>query len=162
DRIAQAGVDQTAIEAASEAAAALGKQLAVVDAAYSIDIPYQLDTFVAAIRQRAIESAMRLVEMGRLLIVMREHETREVFSTALERCGLTPRFAQRAMQAAVKLQGRAALQDVGVSKALELVSEDDDALDALAEGGSVAGLTLDDIERMSLREVRAALRKERK
>lgn len=161
DRIAKAGIDHEAIASASADAAVLGKQIAVVETTYGIDIPYQLDVFVGAIRQRAIESAQRLIEIGKLLIVMREHETREVFGAAVERSGLTERFARRAMQAALKLQDRAALHNLGVSKALELVSEDDDTLDDLASGGSVAGLKLDDIERMSVRELKSALRKER-
>lgn len=153
--------DEQALARAGDAAAQIGQQIAIVESTYSIDIPYQIDVYVSAIRQRAIESAQRLVEIGRLLIVMRERETRETFAAAIERAGLTIRFAQRAMQAAVKLQDRASLQKLGVSKALELVSEDDDTLDVLEGGGSVAGLKLDDIERMSVRELKAALRSER-
>jgi hypothetical protein len=44
------------------------------------------------------------------------------------------------------------------TKLFELMVEDDDELAALGEGGTVAGLTLDDIDRMSVRELRAALR----
>lgn len=155
------GADETALAQAGADAAQLGQQIAIVEASFDVGIAYNLDVYVAAIRQRAIESAQRLVEIGRMLIILRERETRDVYQGALERCGLTPRFAYRAMSAAVKLQDRAGLQKLGVSKALELVSEDDDTLDALENGGSVAGLQLDDIERMSVRELRAALRKER-
>lgn len=161
DGIAAANVNHAALEQAGADAAQLGRQIAIVESSFGVDIPYQIDLFITAIRQRAAESAARLVEMGRLLIVMREHETRETFDRALERCGLTPRFARRAMQVALKLQDRASLQKLGISKALELVSEDDDTLDALQDGGTVAGLKLDDIERMSVRELKGALRMER-
>ncbi len=38
--------------------------------------------------------------------------------------------------------------------------EDDEDLAELAEGGTIAGLTLDDVDQMSVRELRAALRKD--
>lgn len=156
------GADETSLARAGDDAAQLGKQIAAVEQQFGLDIPYHLDVFVTAIRQRAAESAQRLVEIGRMLIVMRERETRDVFAAALERCGLAPRFAQRAIQTAIKLQDRQAIQQLGVSKALELLSEDDDALDALDDGGTLAGLTLDDIDQMSVRELKAALRAERR
>lgn len=41
------------------------------------------------------------------------------------------------------------------------MTEDDEALAELAEGGTIAGLTLDDVDRMSVRELRKALREKR-
>lgn len=154
-------IDEAALAAAGADATAYSQQIATIDQQYGIDIPYQLDIYVAAIRQRAAESAARLVEMGCLLIQVRERETRDVYLAALERAGITPRFAQRAMQAAIKLQDRKSVLQLGVSKALELLSEDDDTLDKLEAGGSIAGLTLDELDTMSVRELRATLRAER-
>lgn len=162
DRIADAQVDGDALAQAGADAAEFSTRIAVVEQSYGIDIPYQLDVYIAAIRQRAAESAARLIEMGCLLLQVRERETGPVFANALERAGIDPRFARRAMQAAVKLQDRQAIRALGVTKALELLSEDDDTLDALDKGGTVAGLTLDEIDAMSTRELKAALRKERK
>jgi replicative DNA helicase len=42
-----------------------------------------------------------------------------------------------------------------------LMAEDDASLIELAEGGTIAGLTLDDIEKMTSNELRAALRESR-
>jgi len=50
---------------------------------------------------------------------------------------------------------------LGATKLLELAVEDDEDLDALAEGGTLAGLNLDDVDRMSSRELRRALREAR-
>lgn len=50
---------------------------------------------------------------------------------------------------------------MGATKLLELAVEDDEDLDALAEGGTLAGLNLDDVDRMSSRELRRALREAR-
>ena len=41
------------------------------------------------------------------------------------------------------------------------MTEDDEELAELAEGGTVAGMTLDDIDRMTTRELRKALRESR-
>lgn len=41
------------------------------------------------------------------------------------------------------------------------MTEDDENLAELADGGTVAGLTLDDVDRMSVRELRQALREAR-
>ncbi len=156
------GVDHAALADAHRALDERSRTIALIEDRYGVDLPYNLDVFIARAQQNAAESAMRLIEVGLLLIQIRERETREVYDSALERIGIAPRFAQRSMQAAIKLQDRPAIQKLGVSKALELLSEDDDTLAALENGGTVAGLALDEIESMSAREVRQALRDERR
>lgn len=47
------------------------------------------------------------------------------------------------------------------SKLFELLTEDDEELAGLADGGTLAGLTIDEVDRMSVRELRAALRKQK-
>ncbi len=53
------------------------------------------------------------------------------------------------------------LAHLGKAKLFELMTEDDEELAELADGGTVAGLTLDDVDRMSVRELRRALREAR-
>lgn len=53
------------------------------------------------------------------------------------------------------------LAHLGKAKLFELMTEDDEELAELADGGTVAGLTLDDVDRMSVRELRQALREAR-
>ena len=53
------------------------------------------------------------------------------------------------------------LAHLGKSKLFELMTEDDESLAELADGGTVAGLKLDDVDRMSCRELRQALREAR-
>jgi replicative DNA helicase len=63
--------------------------------------------------------------------------------------------------------GNPALSNVSLAthlnkaKLFELMAEDDASLIELAEGGTIAGLTLDDIEKMTRNELRAALRESR-
>ncbi|HGJ5884574.1 MAG TPA: hypothetical protein ACHBY7_15890, partial [Arsenophonus sp.] len=53
------------------------------------------------------------------------------------------------------------ISHLGRTKLYELMLEDDDDLVALAEGGTIAGLTLDEVDRMSVRELKAKLRETR-
>ncbi|HET8898767.1 MAG TPA: hypothetical protein VFN09_08370, partial [Rhodanobacteraceae bacterium] len=161
DAIAAANIDHDALAEAGAAATVLATNVALVEVDYPVDLPYRLEAFVATIRQYAAESGQRLLIIGRMLIQIREREPLDVYHSALDSAGLTPRFAQRAMQAAVKIGNRTTLRQLGGSKLLELLSEDDDALDALADGGTLAGATLDEIDRMSVRELRDTLRQER-
>lgn len=156
-----ATIDHQALEEAGSALSLRAQQITEVEQQFGIDMPYDLQLYIARIRQHASESALRLVEIGRMFIVIRERESRDVFRSALETSGISVRFAQRCMQTAVKLQDRPMLQQLGVSKALELLGEDDDTLDALEEGGTLAGRTLDELDTMTVRELKETLRTER-
>jgi hypothetical protein len=161
DAAADANINDRALVEAGQAADIHAQQLALVSRKYAIDMPYEYERFIARGRELVVETGMRMMELGLILIHVREHEAHGQFLSALERIGVAPRFAQRAMQAAVKLSERPRIQDLGVSKALELVAEDDETLDMLEAGGTLAGLTLDAIDRMSVRELKATLRDER-
>lgn len=109
-----------------------------------------------------------MLEFGRVLIILKEHLAHGEFVETLQNeLDVTPRAAQKFMQATLKFCGEG-LQDttpklvqLGKSKLLELVTQDDDDLKELAEGGTVAGLKLDEIDRMTRDELRKALRKAR-
>lgn len=162
DGIADANVDQQALAAAGAAATEQAQQISLIDAEYGVDLPYNVDLYIATIRRYAAESATRLVQIGCMLIQLHERETRDDYRDILERIGIGERFAQRARQAAVKLRDRKTILQLGVSKALELMTEDDADLDALEAGGALFGATLDDIDRMTVRELKESLRGERK
>jgi len=154
-------IDHAALADAGAAMAQLGTNVVAIEAEYGLDMPYSLDLYIQAIRVKAAESAQRLIEIGRMLIIIREREPQGTFHTALEQIGFGVRFAQRAMQTAAKLHNLPRVQNLGVSKALELISEDDDTLEALESGGTLAGLTLDELDSMTVRELKATLRAER-
>ncbi|HGJ5866387.1 MAG TPA: hypothetical protein ACHBZ9_05010, partial [Arsenophonus nasoniae] len=56
---------------------------------------------------------------------------------------------------------RPTLAGLGKAKLFELMTQDDEDLAELAEGGTIAGLTLDEVDRMSVRELKAKLRETR-
>lgn len=102
-----------------------------------------------------------VLQLGLRLVALKEKMERDEFLERVDQLGLAPRTARKYMQAALKFDGHAAapaLASLGTTKMLELVATDDDEIEALAEGGTVAGLTLDEIDKMSTRELRAALK----
>lgn len=146
----------------------LGQQLSVIDASYGDGLPYDRDRLVNETRFYLGQSAEAMLEAGNRLITLKENEPHGSFEAILrERLGLPERTAQRMMQAAIKFTNPAlpkapTLALLGKSKLFELMTEDDEVLAELADGGTVAGLTLDDVDRMSARELRAALRRTRR
>ena len=109
-----------------------------------------------------------MFELGRALIVLKEHTEHGRFSEIVQRefgiktaetarlMAATRRFATPQMQKA-----QAKLMDLGKSKLLELLVEEDVTLVGLADGEEVNGMTLDDVDRMTVRELRSALRSAR-
>lgn len=114
-------------------------------------------------QRRSVEA---LLAVGTRLILLKEQIAFGEFTERIRLLGFSKRTAQRFMQAAIKTSKSANLallagQIEGAGKFLELITLDDDDLAALNEGGTVAGLTLDDVERMSNSELKAALREAR-
>lgn len=138
-------------------------KLVTIDQTFGVAV-YDRERLITEAQFYVRASAEALIELGRRLVVLREHEPHGEWLDACERIGVEPRFAQRAMQAAIKFAPDAArlrVAHMGQSKLLELLVLDDDQIGDLADGGSVAGITLDDVDRMSVRELRDALRKAR-
>ena len=155
--------DEIAIQTAANAFDENNNRLTEIDTKFSDGLPYD----VSRIKNETIfylnQSAGSMLEAGKRLILLKEHELHGSFTKHLEDIGIAPRAARKMMQAAVKFSGdKAALVQLGKGKMLELLSEDDAELSELAKGGTIAGLELDEIESMSSTELRKALRKSRK
>ena len=109
-----------------------------------------------------------MFELGRVLIIIKEHSDHGRFMDIIaDNFGLHQREANRLMNATQRFttpamqKAQPKLMDLGKSKLLELLTEEDDELVELAEGGSINGVTLDDVDRMTVRELRAALKDSR-
>lgn len=132
-------------------------------------LPYERNRIVHETRFYMAQSAEAMLEAGKRLVILKENEPHGDFIDILEsELGLEPRVARRMMQASVKFLGnsdatpkRSTLSALGKGKLYELMTLDDEELDALADGGTIVGATLDDIERMSVRELRQSLREAR-
>ncbi|MBN3250534.1 DUF3102 domain-containing protein [Pectobacterium brasiliense] len=139
-----------------------------VMAQFGDGLPYERDRIVHEARFYMAQSAEAMLEAGKRLVILKENEPHGDFTEIVEnQLGLAQRTARMMMQAALKYLSpalepkRQALAVLGKTKLFELMTEDDDELAALADGGTIAGATLDDIDRMTSRELKAALREAR-
>lgn len=117
-------------------------------------------------REALERGARAMVDAGRYLVTIKELVEHGEWLKSLERIGLPPRGAQRLMQASVKFLASPGSQKVleatgNKAKALELLILDDDELEQLGEGKTVAGIELEDVERMTSTELRKKLREAR-
>lgn len=110
-------------------------------------------------QRRTIEAAM---DLGASLLLLREITPHGQFEERVEAFGFSPVFARRLMSATLKFANRNSKSVLAAAgsqtKLLELMVLDEDELTVLEGGGTARGLLLDDIETMSVRELRAALR----
>lgn len=127
---------------------------------------YNEATWIERGRQAVHKTLEGMFELGRALIILKEHTEHGRFAEIVKtQFGLgssetarlmsaTKRFATPQMQKA-----QAKLMDLGKTKLLELLVEDDVTLTGLAEGEVIDGVgDLDDIDKMTTRELRLALR----
>ena len=131
-------------------------------------LPYERDRIVHETRFYMAQSAEAMLEAGKRLGIFKEKEPHGDFIDIVEsQLSLSKRTAQVMMQASLKylspkLEPKAqALALLGKTKLFELMTEDDEDLVELADGGTIAGMSLDDIDRMTSRELKAALREAR-
>lgn len=129
---------------------------------------YNENIWVERGRHAVRQTLEGMFELGRALIVLKEHTEHGRFMEIVKsQFGLgiaetsrlmsaTKRFATPQMQKALPK-----LMDLGKSKLLELLVEEDVTLAGLADGEEVNGMTLDDVDRMTVRELRVALRENR-
>ena len=101
------------------------------------------------------QTVTAILETGKRLLVLKELTVFGEFEQRLELLGFSTRTAQRFMASAIKVSKSANLallttQVKNGSAFLELITHDDDVIDALAE--------MDDFDKMSASQVRAAAR----
>lgn len=112
------------------------------------------------------QSAEAMLEAGKLLIQMKENEEHGNWLSLLSELGIDETLSKRLRKAAVKFSNSASTHHLisaagNKSKLFELMILDDEDIAELNDGGTVAGLQLDDVARMSTSELRKALRKQR-
>ena len=129
---------------------------------------YDEKIFIERGRLKFREAQEAFFEFGRVLVVLKEHMPHGKFqATVKSEFGISPESARKMIQATVKfcspqlLKAQPKLLTLGKSKLFELMTEDDEDLQELADGGSVNGITLDDVDLMTIKELRAALRESR-
>ena len=137
------------------------RELSVIDMRYgSPDLPYNRDRVEGEILQIGQQIAWSFYEIGKRLILLKEHEGHGEFTAALERMGIEPRNARNWMRCALVVDKvkTETVSDLGVRKLVALGTLTDDELEALGEGATVAGLHLDELDKMSYSELKTQVR----
>ncbi len=143
----------------------MSKRSAEIAERFGDGLPYERRRVIEEARFFARQSAEAMFEFGLRLIQIKENEGHGDFTYIVEQeLKLAARTARQIMQAAFKymspaLNSKAAqLALLGKAKLFELMSESDDDIIELTEGGTLAGLTLSEYQRMTTREMAAALK----
>jgi hypothetical protein len=155
-----------ALEQGTNALSVVSQNAAAVAEMIGYDLPYNKERVIGEARFFMGQSAEAMLEAGKRFIVLKENEDHGSFLEVVEgQLGMEVRVVQKMMQAAAKYltnpalgANAKALSHLGKTKLYEMMVMDDDTIAELVEGGTINGLKLDDIERMSTRELKAALR----
>jgi hypothetical protein len=162
-------LDRATLDADGAALTEVGRRSAEVSERFGDGLPYERSRIVSQARFFMGQSAEAMLSLGQCLIQLKENEPHGDFTEIVtERLGISTRSAQRMMQAALKYLSPKLASNatpvalLGKSKLFDLMDESDDDIQELAEGGTLAGLTLDDMASMTRRELQAALAESKK
>jgi len=131
------------------------------------DLGYEGEVTLGAledeVRMYQRRTAEACIELGKRLLLIKELAPRGQFEERAKLLGFSRTSAYRFMQTAKKFSNRPKLGQLAASnesacKFLELLILDEDDLTLLEEGGSPFGVALDEIECMSVSELKAAIR----
>lgn len=156
-------VNHEALDTANQALTVMSQEALAIQAQFGLESldPATLEAEIGI----WVEHASRAMYMvGSRLLALRTLSPRGEWLERLQRLGIGERMAQRIMSATIKCVGsdnkpREKLLSLTRTKVLELVALDDDQLDVLEQGGTLAsGLDLDAIDRMPASELKARLR----
>ena len=152
-----------ALDAASETAESRELSVQNDDARFlEKNETYNLHICMEKARMYQEQMANGLLGLGAQLILIKNHEEHGSFMAAVDELGLASRSANYAMAAARKFGNSPTVANLGSSKIKALTVLDDEDVAKLTDGEEVDGLgSADDIAKMSIRELRAALRKEK-
>lgn len=170
-RTANPAAEAADVELNTEALAAAGTALTVLsEEALRIQQAFGLDSMDPTVLESELRSwveatSRSMFNVGTRLIALRTVCLHGEWLPLLDRVGIAPRAAQRFMAATMRCLDtgggvRERLVSLQRSKLFELVALDDGQLDELEQTGRIAQLALDfdDIDRMSVSQLRGRLR----
>lgn len=141
------------------------ERMALILRQFGDGLPFDPIRYEYIIRDHLSRSAEAMLSAGRALIVARESMAHGDWIPFVERVGIDDRLARRMMQAAFKFSDDKTVKLIEAAgnktKLFELLVLDDEEIAELANGGTVAGLELDDIAEMPASALRHALRESR-
>lgn len=138
-------------------------------AALARELRYEGSTDPDVLENSARDAIRRIgagiFELGGYLLLLKQACAHGSFLPVLERLNLSPRSAQQYMAVTRRFASNAKLTSYleadGAAKLVELLPLDDEQIEDLTELGQTGELHLDDVARMSVKELRAAVRQTR-
>lgn len=148
-----------ALAEVQENAAALAKQLNYEGSLTIGGLEEEIKFF----QRRSVEAVL---ETGKRLLLLKEVAGYGGFGQSLESLGMSHQMANKFMAATMKFSNSSStsilsMPGMSQTKLLELLVLDDGEIEALNGGDEVRGIQLDDVDCMSVSELRRALRKEK-
>lgn len=145
----------------NEAQINASRQLVVAE--YGEGLPYVPEHYEHEIRRELRRGCEAFIRAGRLLVVVQGCAPHGEWLGMLERIGIEESQARRMMTAARRLANRATSHDLvsaakSQSKLIELLSLPEDDFAELADTGQTGDLKVDDIAKLTVRELRAKVR----
>lgn len=141
------------------------RELEEIDRRFGMGRPYDLHTCISIAREAAHSFKERLFVIGNMCTLIKEHEPKGMYEQAIRDIGIDPAFARKCRAVVARFGSGDAKKEIADrldgTKLIALLTESDHEIEALIDGGRVSELSLDDIDRMPVAEVRAALRKAR-
>lgn len=162
-------LDTDSLASRSQELVTMGEHQRAVVEQFGSGLPWHPDHYEAAIRGELRRGCEAFLRAGSYLIVARECTAHGEWRGMLTRLGVEESQARRMMEATRRVAGlpnRAMSHDLvqavgNQSKLIELLSLPEDQFAELAEKGSTGGLEVDEIEGMTVGELRAAVREAR-
>lgn len=135
-------------------------QTAEINTAYGDGQPYERLRLMNEIAQLTRCAQESILQAGRRLLILKANEEHGSWMATIEQMGLSQKYVERAMAVAKGFGKFDNLSNLSQSqfKAISFFSEEEKFL--LNDGGEVLGITIDDISRMTKKEIEAAYREE--
>ncbi|CCG55789.1 phage-like protein [Brachyspira pilosicoli WesB] len=119
---------------------------------------YDYSRMVEEIKFYQEQAGNAFIEMGKRLLRIKAHEEHGMFMLALEELGIAHTTAKYSMVAARKFANSRTFGDLGVSKIQVLTVLEDEEVKELEDTNQIFGMTFDEIDKMSVRELKKNLR----
>jgi hypothetical protein len=137
-------------------------EIETVERLYGDGLPYDKDRLEDTAKFYLAQTAQSLFESGKIFLRLKAHESHGGFMESLTRIGVPSSTAHYAMAVVIKFGlNFHTYGNLGASKIRVLTVLDEPDIKALVKDGVTGNLSLDDIDRMTVRELREKLREER-
>lgn len=142
-----------------------GRQVSVIDKMFGEEgLPFdqrRIERECIHLLRRASEDVYTI---GCMFIQLKEHLPHGDFVESLERIGIDKYSASRFMKVSIKLQDdmkktlHPNVKNLPQSKLFDIAFMDTEDIEELKENGTIAGLQLDEVQKMSVRELRTKIK----